>query len=169
MLDQGNTFYLISLCILITCLQENMDIIARNEIYITSGSWRLIKGITEEPTHCATSSVIIFSSKTFFFNLFTWPPLCIASSCAKLAEAEMKQYSSLWEHQSELSCHNPSPNARGLILSRRQRIACVKALMMKTCLQVKPLHKGQLSTMATAFCPKMFTMERFDSILSDHN
>ena len=115
------------------------------------------------------SSVIIFSSKTFFFNLFTWPPLCIASSCAKLAEAEMKQYSSLWEHQSELSCHNPSPNARGLILSRRQRNACAEALVMRTCSQIKPLHKGQLSTIATAFCPKMFTMERFDSILSDNN
>ena len=61
-----------------------MDITARNEIYITSGSQGSIKGITEEPTHCATAVLSFLPAKHYFyFNLFSWLPLCIASSCAK--------------------------------------------------------------------------------------
>ena len=92
MLDLGNTFYLISLSILITCLQENMDIIARNEIYITSGSWRLIEGITEEPTRCATAVLSFFPAKHFISTSLHGRH---SAYVPKLAKAEIKQYSSL--------------------------------------------------------------------------
>ena len=47
-----------------------MDITARNEIYITSGSQGSIKGITEEPTHCATAVLSFFPAKHFFQPLY---------------------------------------------------------------------------------------------------